>query len=369
MKKKFEKLVRKEISQFEPYMPGKPINELKRELGLKRIVKLASNENSYGTSSNVLKKLAKIHDLYRYPESSCYDLRQIIAKKNKINQSLLLFGNGSDEIIELLGKTFLNKEDNIIASKHSFIRYKMASDLMGAKTKEIKMTKDLNYDVNKIINSIDKNTKMIFIANPNNPTGTYIAKKEFELLLKSIPKNVLLIMDEAYYEYIDLKDYPQTINYLKKYPNLVILRTFSKLYGLAGMRIGYMIANEEIISYIDRIRPPFNVNLIAQKIAVEALKDNKTLARVKNKIQKQKEYLYKEFNKLNIKYVSSAANFILFKCSLKGKAIFKKLLKEGVIIRAVDEYELPDYARVTIGTENENRYFISKLKKVLEETK
>ena len=361
------KLVRKEVLNFEPYVPGKPIDELKREFGISRIDKLASNENSIGPSQKMVEALKNIlAQVHRYPDSSCYDLRGLLVERLGVDRENLLFGNGSDEIIELLGKTFLNKEDNIVTSAHSFIRYAMAADLMGASVKTANMTDGLVVDLDEMLALVDENTKLVFIGNPNNPTGTYVNVNDFEKFMAVIREDVLVVMDEAYYEYLKNNvDYPDTLSMQKKYANLITLRTFSKMFGLAGLRIGYMIASPELISVVDRIRPPFNVNLIAQIAACESLSDSLHDLATLEMIEKGKKYLYEKFEEMGIKYIPASTNFILFESKIKGSVLFKELLKKGVIIRAVDEYDLEDYARVTIGTQEENERFIEALKEVL----
>lgn len=359
-----EKLIRKEVHNFVPYMPGKPIAEVQREFGITDVHKLASNENAYGPSKRMIEKLKTALDtIHRYPESGCYDLRVALAQRFTIPKDQLVFGNGSDEIIELLGKTFLNKNDAIIVSQHAFVRYAMAGYLMGATVIDVHMRNDLTMDVERIVRAVTKKTKIIFLGNPNNPTGTYITKKEFELLMRRVPRTVLVAMDEAYYEFVDAPDYPQTIPYLKRYPNLVVLRTFSKLFGIAGLRAGYMIAHPAVVAAVERVRPPFNVNILAQIAAIEAMKDVGHRAATKRMVHNGKKYLYAVFKKLGVSYIPSATNFILFKVPhIPGKQLFTLLLKHGVIIRAVDEYGLPDYARVTIGTPRENKAFVTALK-------
>ena len=360
-----KKLARAEVFNFEPYVPGKPIDELKREFGITEIYKLASNENSIGPSKKMVAKITDIlTNVHRYPDSLCFDLRALLTERLGVKSANLLFGNGSDEIIELLGKTFLNKEDNVITSAHSFVRYAMAADLMGSTVKTSKMTDDLVVDLSEMLKLVDQNTKLIFIGNPNNPTGTYVKKVDFEKFMQEVPENVLVVMDEAYYEYAQIvNDYPETIK--MNYRNLIILRTFSKLFGLAGLRLGYMIADPEIVAVVDRVRPPFNVNLIAQIAAIESLKDEEHSQATLKMNQEGIKYLYEQFNEMGIKYIPTITNFILFKTKIKGKELFRKLLEKGVIIRAVDEYDLKDYARVTIGNLEENKKFIKALREVL----
>ncbi len=362
-----KKLVRKEVFNFEPYLPGKPIDELKRELGIEKIYKLASNENSIGRpKKNVVKIQDILENIHRYPDSVCFGLREKVAKKLGQNTEKILFGNGSDEIIELLGKTFLNDDDEIIVSKHSFVRYKMSADLMGATTITVEMTPNFVVNLEKMFDAITEKTKLIFIGNPNNPTGTFVEKLDFEKFIERVPENVLVIMDEAYYEFAtEDPQYPETLELQKKYKNIVVLRTFSKIFGLAGLRVGYMIADPEIVGFVERVRPPFNVNSIAQIIASISLDDKEHLDATLDLIRSGKKFLYEEFKNLDMKYLPTSANFILFKTKIPGKILFQKLLQKGIIIRAVDEYELQEFARVTIGTPEENKAFIKALKEIL----
>ncbi|OGS19911.1 MAG: histidinol-phosphate transaminase [Elusimicrobia bacterium RIFOXYA2_FULL_39_19] len=370
-----KKLVRKEIENFQAYVPGKPINEVKRELGIKgNIVKLASNENSLGASKKVIAAIKKAaSEVYRYPEGVSYELRKAMAAKTGVNFNEVLFGSGSDEIIELLGKVFLNPGDEIVVSKHAFIRYKMAGDLMGCSVVTVPM-KNYTHDLPAMAAVLNVKTKMIFIANPNNPTGTYNTGQELESFLEGLAKKgdtpPLVIVDEAYYEFALIeKKYPDSVSLLKKYPNLVILRTFSKIYALAGLRAGYAIANSEVIGYLDRIRPPFNITLITQYAVLAALKDEKTqIKKALKVVENGKKYLYAELEKIGLKYIKTVANFILVESApKKGKDVFNQLLKKGVIVRAMDEYELPFHFRVTVGKKNENSIFIKELKNILEE--
>jgi len=380
-----KKLVRKEVFNFQPYIPGKPIKELERELkvkgvNVKNIVKLASNENPLGPSKKAVSALKKnAGRIYFYPESSCPELRKKLAEKLRVEPENLIFGNGSDEIIELIGKVFLNPEDEIIVSEHAFIRYKMAGDLMGSKVVTVPMTPPLRaragftHDLEAMAKAVTPKTKAIFIANPNNPTGTYNTKKEFEDFfsqLSTMNYQLLTVVDEAYYEYAKIeKDYPDTLSYLHRGENIIILRTFSKIYGLAGLRIGYGIAKKEIIDFLERIRPPFNVNSLAQEAALASLEDGAQVKKSVQLVKEGKKYLYQELKKLGLNYISSAANFILIEMKkrgnyLTGKEVFRKLLQQGVIVRPMEEYGFPEYIRVTVGLPQENKKFIQALQKM-----
>lgn len=367
------KLVRKNCLAFEPYVAGKPIETLKRELGLKHIIKIASNENPLGPSKKAIQAMKNaVEKVYFYPDFNSTELKTTIANKFKLTPKNILVGAGSDELIEIIGKLFFTSSDEIVISKHAFIRYKMAVQLMASKSVVVPMKDGLTHDLNAMLKACNKNTKAIFIANPNNPTGTYVTAKDIETFLKKLPKNKygmkpLVIIDEAYYEYASFKkDYPQTLKYLSKNPNLIILRTFSKIYALAGARVGYGFASQQVADYIERIRPPFNLNIFAQTAGVASLKDDNQVKRSLAHVKKEMKFVTDGFKKLKINFIDSVGNFVLFSVApLNGSDVFKQLLKEGVIVRAMGEYDLNDYVRVTIGTRSENQLFLNKLKKVL----
>lgn len=374
MKFNINEMIRPCCKSFQPYVAGKPVETIKRELGLKKVIKLASNENPLGPSKHALSAIKKeAGNVYFYPDSNSYLLRKALADKFKVKSGNVILGAGSDEIIELIAKAFFLQSDEIIVSEHAFIRYKMAGDLMGCKVVSIPM-KDFKHNLSAMADAVTPNTKAIFIANPNNPTGTYNTADEVETLLTRLlaysPTRLpLVIIDEAYYEYAtaSAKDYPQTLKYLSKNPNLIILRTFSKIYGLAGLRVGYGFANPQIIDYLDRIRPPFNINSIGQSAALASLKDKTQVKKGIELVNKEKEYLYRELKSLGVPFIPSAGNFILIEVKpFSGAEISQKLLKLGIIVRAMDEYEFPGHIRVAIGLPEENRLFISSFKKLME---
>ncbi len=360
--------VRKNILNFQPYIPGKPIDDVRREFNLKRVIKIASNENPLGPSPKAVHAIKRmINKIHIYPDGYCFELRKKIAEVYNVAENQIIFGNGTDEIIELIGKTFLNPEDEIIISEHAFIRYKMAGDLMGCKVIEVPM-KNLKHDLDAMATAVTTKTKIVFICNPNNPTGTYNTKKEFENYFSKLlaaRRSPLTFIDEAYSEYADEKDYPLGLDYLKKGLNVMFSRTFSKIYGLAGLRIGYGIASAEIISYLERIRPPFNVSSVAQAGAVAALDDRQHIKKSKELVSHEKKYLYEELEKIGLEYIPSVANFILINVKQNGQIIFEKLLRKGIIVRAMGEYGLKNYIRVTVGTPSENRKFIKEVTKVI----
>lgn len=368
-----KKIIRECCKGFEPYVAGKPIETLKREMGLRSIIKLASNENPLGPSKKAVKAIKdNAGKVYFYPDSNAYELKKALSQRYRVPTGNIFTGAGGDEIIELIAKLFFNPEDEIVISRHAFIRYGMAAQLMGSKAVIVEMKKGFTHDLEAMAKACTKKTKAVFITNPNNPTGTYNTKAELSKFLKNLPLNKkgvkpLVILDEAYYEYAALnKDYPSGLDFLKNNPNLIVFRTFSKIYALAGLRVGYGFACEGIVDYIERTRPPFNVNLLAQAAGVASIKDKMQVKKGQALIKKEKAYLYKEFKKLNIKYVESAANFVLFNSSpFMGKDLFALMLKEGVITRSMGEYQLDDWVRVTVGLHKENQLFIKKLKKVM----
>ena len=359
------KMVNKKILEIIPYQPGKPIEELKRQLGLKEVIKLASNENPLGTSPRALLSIKMaLPKINRYPDGSCFYLRQRLSKKLKVRPGNIIFGNGSDEIIDIIIKTFSRPEDEVITSENTFLEYKIIAWQNGRKVKSIPL-KDFRYDLQRIKENLKPGTKVIFIANPNNPTGTYVNRCEVDKFLDSLPGDIVVVFDEAYSEFVENKDFPLSLNYFRQGKNVIILRTFSKIYGLAGLRIGYAIAGEEFIRYMERARQPFNVNSLAQGAALAALDDTAFIRKAQRVVSEGKQYLYSELDRLKINYIPSAANFILIDLKQNGLKIFNKLLNEGIIVRDMCQYDFKNFIRVTIGMEKENRKFVAALKKVL----
>lgn len=362
-KSNIKNLVRKDILNIRAYEPGKPIEELQRELGLKRIIKLASNENPLGPSPKAILAIKKsLANLNRYPDSLSFYLKEKLSKKLKLDPANFIISNGSDEITTLILKAFLNESEEVIIAKPTFLIYEIASKISGAKIKFIPL-KNFRYDLKAMKNAITKKTKIIFIANPDNPTGTYVNRKEVDIFLKHLLPKTILYFDEAYYELVEANDFPNMIRYLNS-KNIIISRSFSKSYGLAGLRIGYGIARKELIECLERVREPFNVNYLAQVAAEKALDDEGFLKRTREVIFEGKKFLYREFKKLGLDFIPTQANFILFKIK-DSKKIYSDLLKEGVIVREMSQWGLKDFIRVTIGKKEENKKFIEALKKVL----
>ncbi len=346
------------IKEISPYVPGKPIEELQRELGIKDIVKLASNENPLGPSRKAVEAIKKATSgLNRYPDGSCYYLKKRLSKKLGVSLEELIIGNGSNELLDIASKTFLMPGDNAVMARPSFVVYAMATKIAGATPVEIPLTPDARHDLMKMAEAINDRTRIVFIANPNNPTGTINKKDEFDAFMKRLPQGVLVIVDEAYYEYVTDRGYPDTMEYFRKGYPILILRTFSKIYGLAGLRIGYGIGERGLIKEMNRVREPFNVNSLAQVAAAAALKDKEHVRKSVALNKTEKQFLYRELERLNIDFVPTEANFIYMRFPFEVQPLFNEMLKKGVIIRPVGKNEI----RVTIGTRKENLKFIKAL--------
>ncbi|MBI4974938.1 MAG: histidinol-phosphate transaminase [Candidatus Omnitrophica bacterium] len=362
-------MVRQNILNVKPYVPGKPIEEVQRELGLKDVIKLASNENCLGPSPKALDAVRKsLKDINRYPDSSSFYLKKRLAKFLGVREDELIIGNGSDEIIVLAVKTFVNPPDEVVIAKPTFLIYEIASQVQDARIRNVSLTRDYKYDLKEMRKAVNDATKLVFIANPDNPTGTYVTKKALDDFFSSIPDDVIVFLDEAYYEFakVSFKDYPNGLDYLNR-ENVIISRSFSKAYGLAALRVGYGISNAKFINYMERTREPFNVNLLAQAAAAAALDDKAFLKRTLRHVEKEKKFLYDAFDRSNLEYVASATNFILVNVKKDCVKVFDALLEKGVIVRDMKAWGLDSFIRVTIGTHEENRKFVEGLKKVMEE--
>lgn len=362
-----ESIVREAVKKIEPYVPGKPIEEVKRELGLKDVMKLASNENAFGPSPKAVSAIKQaLKDLNRYPDASAFYLKKKLAKLLKVKTENIIVSNGSDEIIVLCCRAFLEPGDEVIISDPTFLIYRIAAQSQGAKIKFVPL-KNMKYDLMAKKKAITKKTKIIFIANPDNPTGSFVTRKEVEAFLKGIRSDILVFFDEAYKEFAEYsqgKVYPDTLRHLDR-KNVIITRSFSKAYGLAGIRIGYGVSSATIINYLERLREPFNVNSLAQAAAIAALDDKKFLRKTLKAVETGKRFICKNLDEMGLDYVKSAANFILINVKTDGQQIFKKLLKKGVIVRGMDVWGLKNYIRVTIGTMDENKKFIKELRGAL----
>lgn len=353
---------RKEINNMQPYIPGKPIEDVQQELGLTEVVKLASNENPLGCSPMAQKAIIEgLNTVSLYPDGNSGALKDSLAKHLGVMKEQLIFGAGSDEIFGMLAQVFLCPDDELLTSDQSFPRYDSGAYLMGSHIVKVPLT-NYTYDLSKMKEYINTNTKIIILANPNNPTGTYFTDTSLLDFLDFVPNNILIVLDEAYYEYADAKDYPKSLELLDKYSNLVILRTFSKAYGLASLRIGYGIASPKIIELLNRVRNPFNVNSLAQVAAIASLKDQEFVDKSVSLNQQVKTYMYDEFKKLDIQFVPTQANFIMFNTKRPSNVLFEKFQERGFIIRPA--FGIPNWVRVTLGTMNQMKGFIEILKKL-----
>ena len=363
--KKIENLIRYNILNLKPYIPGKHIEEVERELGIKNIIKLASNENPLGPSPLAISAIKKyLNKISLYPDGNCFLLKNKLSKKLMVKPENLIFGSGSDEIIHLIVLAFLNKGDEVITCHPSFLIYETNTILMNGRLKLLPL-KNFTFDLEGISKAVTNKTKLIFIANPNNPTGTIVKKNEVKNFLKKLRDDIIVVFDEAYYEYVDSQDFPDTLKYIRQNKNLVVLRTFSKIYGLAGLRIGYGIAKPEIINYLNRVREPFNVNSVAQIAASTALGDIQFVKMSRRVNTDGKKFLYEEFNKLNIFYVPTQANFIFLDTNMDSQILFNKLLKEGIIVRTGDIFGKKNFIRLTIGKMEELKRFVKSFKSAL----
>lgn len=360
------KMVPTHILKIKPYVPGKPIEEVKRELGVKKVIKLASNENALGPSPRAIQAIknyaSKIH---LYPDGAAYYLREDIASYLGVDSDNIIVGNGSDEIVSIITRIFIQKGDQAIMGDPSFLMYRIDTQLSRGEIVTVPL-KDFSLDVSRILNSLTDKTRLIFISNPNNPTGTILKSKEMQELIQNLPPGTIVISDEAYHEYVDDSEYPDTLTWVKEGKNIIVLRTFSKIYGLAGLRVGYAIAKKQIISILNKVRPPFNVNSLAQVAARAALKDRDHVIKSKNLIRREKEFLYSCLKELKVPFVPTQANFILIETGENTKEIILALLKKGIIVRGMEAYNLPNHIRLTVGTREENETFIRELQNILQ---
>jgi histidinol-phosphate aminotransferase len=360
------KLARKGILSLKPYVPGKPIEEVQRELGIKESVKLASNENSTGPSPEVFRAIeGELNSTFRYPESPCTPLKSALATKLGVTEEMVTLANGCDNIIHMIGAAFINEGDEVIMAEPTFFAYESITRIMGGRPIPVPL-KDYTHDVAAMAQRIGPRTKLVFVCNPNNPTGTLVSEEMLHRFLENLPNHVIVILDEAYFDYVSERAYPKGISLLREDLNLIALRTFSKIYGLAGLRVGFAVADGGLINVMERVREPFPVNRFAQAAAMAALGDEKHVERVLRTNEEGKAFLYGEFERLGVDYVPTQANFIFVDFKRDSQELYNALLREGMIIRPGSIWGYPTSARITIGTMDENRRFIEKLEKVFE---
>lgn len=354
------------IRDIAPYQPGKPTSELARELGLNPadIIKLASNENPLGVSPKALAAMQRLlPELALYPDGNGFELKQVIAEKFAVPCDGIVLGNGSNDILELAARTYLTAGDSAVFSQHAFAVYPLVVKAMGARGIEVP-AKNFGHDLDAIIAAIEPRTKLLFIANPNNPTGTFIDPAVLRDAIKRVPAQVLVLIDEAYTEYLPAALRADTASWIREMPNLIVSRTFSKAYGLAGLRVGYGLGAAEVIGLMNRVRQPFNVNQLALAGAAAALNDEEFLARGLDNNQRGMAQLIEGFKQQGLEYIPSFGNFVCVKVGAAGP-VFQKLLKQGVIVRPIASYGMPEYLRISIGTESENARFLKALAQAL----
>ena len=343
-----------------PYQPGKPIDELKRELGLQDVVKLASNENPCGPSPKALEAI-QTDDLYRYPDPNAYALRTALAAHHKKTLNHICLGNGSNELIDLMVRVFCTPDDHVVFGDPSFLCYRIACVASNVPHTAVLLRDNLHWNVDDLLDAVQSHTKVVFIANPNNPTGAYISGSELERLLHGLPKKTIAVIDEAYVEYATATDYQSALNFQKAHPLLVVLRTFSKAYGLAALRVGYAISTQSIVADLNRLRAPFNVNTIGQRLALAALNDQAHIARSVASNTEQRECLAKTLQERGYEVAPSQANFVLTKASSRpGAELYQALLKKGVIVRNMPA-PIDRWIRISVGTATQNNRLLSAL--------
>jgi len=364
MKRPWKKI----LDQVTPYKAGKPIEEVKRELGLENVIKLASNENPLGPSPSVLEAItAAAKDVNRYPDGGCFYLREALSDKLKVSGDNIVFGNGSDEIILLALHAFVNPGDEVVVASPTFLIYNIASMIKGAEIRTVPL-KNYRYDLEGMLDAVNERTKVVFIANPDNPTGSYVTAEELDRFMEGVPENVLVFIDEAYYEFASGNDYPETLKLIEREDrSVVVARTFSKAYGLAGLRVGYGVAREDIAGVLNKVREPFNVNSVAQAAALAALGDTDAVNASVDLVKDEKKRFYGIFNSLGLKYVPSLTNFVLVDTGRDSQQMFDYLLKRGVIVRDMSAWKLTGFIRVNIGLKEENDTFFEVFQEAIRE--
>ncbi|MCP4042114.1 MAG: histidinol-phosphate transaminase [Gammaproteobacteria bacterium] len=353
------------VQKLKPYNPGKPILELEREYGVRAAIKLASNENPLGPGELAKEAIqAAIGDIARYPDGNGFGLKQELAGKLKVGVEQITLGNGSNDVLELVARAFVTDADEVVYSQHAFAVYSLVTQAVGARAVVTPAT-DWGHDLKVMAKSITKQTRLVFIANPNNPTGTWLKSGALKKFIKSLPEHVLVVVDQAYAEYIDLPEYPNCIPWVEDFPNLIVTRTFSKAHGLAGLRVGYSISHPDTADLLNRVRQPFNVNHIALAVARAALDDQEHLQRSVQVNRQGMRQLTEAFQRLELDYIPSVGNFVCVGLGRPAAPVYDAMLREGVIVRPIENYGMPQHLRVTVGRERENRRFLTVLQKIL----
>lgn len=353
------------VRELSPYQPGKPIEELERELGIKDIIKLASNENPLGIPASAKTAIEKaLQTVALYPDGSAFGLKKKLGQRLGVSKSQVTVGNGSNELLDLVARVFLAPGNNAVVSRHAFIVYPIAIKALGAGLR-VAEANHLGHDLDAMAKLIDKDTRLVFIANPNNPTGNWLGIEAIRQFLCKVPEHVIVVLDEAYHEYVDKPEYASGLTLLAQFPNLIVSRTFSKAYGLAGLRVGYCVSSEEIADFLNRLREPFNVNALALAAAEAVLDDEQYLAESLAINSAGMKQLEAGLCELGLAFVASAGNFILVDFGRDAVPVYEAFLREGIILRPVGVYELPTYLRVSIGLPDQNARFLASCKTVL----
>lgn len=353
------------VRNLQPYQAGKPIEELERELGISDIIKLASNENPLGLSSKVRAALQDtLAGLARYPDANGFYLKSKLAKKFALDTAQITLGNGSNDVLELIARTFVNAEHEVIYSQHAFVVYPLVTQAIGAKGVAVP-ARDYGHDLDAMLAAINAKTRMIFIANPNNPTGTFLTTEAIAAFLAKVPENVLVVLDEAYSEYVAEAERAPSFEWVQQYPNLVVSRTFSKAYGLAGLRAGYMVSHPAIADLMNRARQPFNMNSLSLRAAEVALDDDDYLQQSVAVNEAGMQQLVNFCEQHGLPYIPSRGNFLTIEVGENAGEVYQQLLHAGIIVRPVAGYELPRHLRVSIGLPEENEAFIQAMKKII----
>ena len=355
------------VQRLSPYVPGKPVEELAREFGLRPsdIVKLASNENPLGPSPLAVRAIQQaLSELTRYPDGNGFTLKQALADRFEVSPSMITLGNGSNDILELITRAFVGPQHEVVFSEHAFAVYPIVTQAVGARAVVVP-AKNWGHDLEAMAAAITPATRLVFIANPNNPTGTWVSRGDLEAFLEKVPDEVIVVLDEAYTEYVEASDMPSGLDYLAGHPNLLVSRTFSKAYGLAALRVGYALSQPAIADAMNRVRQPFNVNSLALAAAVAVLGDVNYLAESRAANRHGMLQLETGFRELGLEWIPSRGNFIAVDLGREAAPVFQALLREGVIVRPVANYGMPHHLRVTIGLQRENQRFLDALTKVL----
>lgn len=361
----FHRLAVNGVWGLTPYQPGKPIEELEREYGIRNSVKLASNENPLGPSPAAVEAAqAVLRGSARYPDGNGFALKSALSQRLGVAAEQITLGNGSSDVLEFAARIWISSAHEVIYSQYCFALYPLLAQALGARGRAVP-TKEFGHDLQAMAAAVNEQTRLIYIANPNNPTGTWLRAEELEAFLAAVPGHILVVLDEAYHDYVDSTDYPYSLNWLTRYPNLIITRTFSKVYGLAGLRVGYGVSHQDLADLMNRLRPPFNVNSLALAAATAALQDQAHIQRSCEVNRTGMAQLTRAFTDLGLDYIPSVGNFVTVNMGRPGEEIYEALLRRSIIVRPMTSYGLSHYLRVTVGQEEENARFLQALEAVL----